>query len=182
MLKDRENRVICREKFDYMIQIQPLLNRYFEILKEDFKERLLCVAIFGSIARGTAQFPESDIDVLIVMEGVENLSFGQRIKLTMNIEEKLSGTQEYSTFKNTYGVRPNFQEIIFAPMELKGHPPVLLDLTTDSMILYDTGILREEIAKIKKRLNELGSKKIKLKNSWFWILKPDVKPGENVVI
>ncbi len=90
------------------------------------KERLLSVAIFGSIARGTAKFPESDIDVLIVMEGVDNLSFGQRIRLIINTEDRLSETQEHSKFKNTYGVRPNFQEII--------------------------------------------------------ILKPDVKPGENVVI
>ncbi len=165
-----------------MMQIQPLLNRYFEILKEDFKERLVSIAVFGSVARGTARFPGSDIDVLIVIEGIEKLSFGQRIGLVMNTEKMLSETEEYSKFKNTYGVRPNFQEIIFAPDELKGHPPVLLDLTTDSIILYDTGILREEILKIKKRLEELGSKKIKLKDSWFWILKPDVKPGENVVI
>lgn len=171
-----------QEKFQNSIKLQPLIDRYFELLKEDFKERLLSVAIFGSIARGTAKFPGSDIDILIVIEGVENLSFGQRIRLAMNTEMRLSETQEYSNFKNTYGVRPNFQEIIFAPEELRGHPPVLLDLTTDSIILYDTGILREEIAKIKKRLKELGSQKIKLKNSWFWILKPDVKPGENVVI
>ncbi len=171
-----------REKFQKSMKVQHLLNRYFEILKEHFNGKLLSVAIFGSIARGTAQFPESDIDVLIVLEGVENLSFGQRIKLTVNIEEKLSETKEYAKFKHTYGVRPNFQEIIFTPDELKVHPPVLLDITTDSIILYDTGILGEEIAKIKKRLKELGSKKIKLKDSWFWILKPDVKLGENVVI
>lgn len=49
-------------------------------------------------------------------------------------------------------------------------------------ILYDTGILAEELAKIKKRLKELGSKKVKIKDSWFWILKPDIRLGESVVI
>lgn len=164
------------------MQIKQLLNRYLELMKESFGERLLSIAIFGSVARGKARFPGSDIDVLIVMEGLENLSFGQRIKLTMNIEEKLSKTQEFAIFKNAFGMHPNFQEIIFNPDELKAHPPVLLDLTTDSIILYDTGILVEELAKIKKRLKELGSKKVKIKDSWFWILKPDIRPGESVEI
>lgn len=164
------------------MQIQHLLNRYSTIMKEFFGERLLSIAVFGSVARGEALFPKSDIDILIVMEGVENLSFGQRMKLTLDIEEKLSRTKEYAKFKDDFGIRPNFQEIIFAPDELRVHPPILLDLTTDSIILYDTGILREELDKIKIRLKELGSQKVKLKDSWFWILKPDIRPGENVVI
>ncbi len=164
------------------VQIHHLLDRYSEITKEFFGERLLSIAVFGSVARRTALFPESDIDVLLVMEGVENFSLGQRIKSTMDIEDRLSKTEEYAKFKETFGVRPNFQEIIFAPDELKVHPPILLDLTTDSIILHDTGILREELNKIRKRLKELGSKKVKFKDSWFWILKPDIKPGENVVI
>jgi predicted nucleotidyltransferase len=151
-------------------------------MKESFGERLLSIAIFGSVAMGKARFPGSDIDVLIVMGGVENLSFGQRMKLTINIEEKLSKTKEFAMFKDAFGMRPNFQEIIFASDELKNHPPVLLDLTTDSILLYDTGILVEELAKIKKRLTELGSIRVKIKDSWYWILKPDVRPGENVVI
>ena len=165
-----------------IMQIKQLLNRYLEFMKESFGEGLLSLAIFSSVARGKARFPESDIDILIVMEGLDNLSFGQRIKLTMNIEEKLSKTQEFAMFKNAFGTHPNFQEIIFTPDELKAHPPILLDLTTDSIILYDTGILAEELAKINKRLKELGSKKVKIKDSWFWILKPDIRMGEIVVI
>ena len=169
-------------KIQNTIQIKQLLDRYSRIMKEFFGERLLSIAVFGSVARGTALFPKSDIDVLIVMEGVENLSFGQRIRSTIDIEDQLSRTEEYTKFKESFGIRPNFQEIIFAPDELKSHPPVLLDLTTESIILHDTGILREELNIIKKRLKELGSKKVKFKDSWFWILKPDIKPGENVII
>lgn len=162
--------------------LQSIIYRYFEILKDDFKEKLLSIAIFGSIARGTARFPESDIDLLIVIEGIDNLSFGQRIKLGMNIEDKLSETNEFKEFKKTYGIRPNFQELIFTPDEIKKHPPILLDVTTDSIILYDNGILGKEINKIKEKLNELGSRKVKLKDSWFWILKPDIKQGEDIII
>ncbi len=160
--------------------VHHLLSRYTAILKENFEERLLSAAVFGSVARGTAKFPGSDIDVLIVMTGAEKLSFGERFKLIRGAEEKLSETEEYAKFRNAFGSRPKIQEIIFSPDELKVHPPVLLDLTTDVIILHDTGILREEINKLKKKLEELGAKRVQRKDSWFWMLKPEVKLGETV--
>lgn len=78
-------------------------------------------------------------------------------------------TKEYAEFKNAFSSRPNIQEIILAPVELKAHPPVLLDLTTDVIILHDTGILKEEIDKLKKMLKELGAKRVERKGSWHWI-------------
>ena len=158
-----------------------LVRRYAELMEESFGEELLGVAAFGSLARGTAKFPESDIDILIVIKGIEKLSFGERIKLTMEVEEKLSMTEEYANFKDVFGWSPSIQEIILTPGELKVHPSILLDLTTDAIILRDdTGILRKELEKLKKRLKELGAKKVKTGDSWFWILKPDLKMGEEV--
>jgi len=162
--------------------VKKLVNRYAVLLKESFKEKLLSIAVFGSVARGTANFPQSDIDVLIVLEGAEKLSFGERFKSLTDVEEKLSTTEEYSQFKNTFGSSPNIQEIILAPVELKAHPPVLLDLTTDVIILHDTGILKEELIKLKNKLKELGARRVVQKDSWFWILKPDLKLGETVEI
>lgn len=159
-----------------------LVNRYATLLKDSFKGKLLSVAVFGSVAQGTANFPQSDIDILIVLEGAEKLSFGERFKSLTDVEEKLSKIEEYLQFKNAFGSSPNIQEIILAPVELKAHPPVMLDLTTDVIIIYDTGILKEEIKKLKNRLKELGARKVVQKDSWFWILKPDLKLGETVEI
>ena len=66
-----------------------LIRRYMEIVEEEFGEKLLAMAVFGSLARGEAKFPGSDIDVLIVLKGVESLSFGKRINL-MREAERLS--------------------------------------------------------------------------------------------
>jgi len=63
---------------------------------------------------------------------------------------------------------------------LARHPPLLLDLTTDAIILYDTGVVSRELERLKKRLEELGAKKIRTGCTWFWILKPDLKLGEVV--
>ena len=40
-----------------IMQIELLLNRYLEFMKESFGDRLLSVAIIGSVARGKARFP-----------------------------------------------------------------------------------------------------------------------------
>ena len=160
--------------------IKPLLNRYVEFLKEFFGDDLKAVAVFGSLARGAAKFPGSDIDLLIVINGIEKLSFGARLKQTMKVEKKISKTEEYVRFKDVFGWSPSIQEIILTSEELKRHPPILLDLTTDAVILYDEGILSAELEKLRRRLRELKAKKIKHKDSWFWILKPDLKPGEVV--
>jgi len=160
----------------------PLLNRYVLFLKEIFGNDLKAVAVFGSFARGTAKIPGSDIDLLIVVEGVENLSFGKRLKLTTKAEDKLLNTEEYAKFIDRFGWTPSIQEIILTPEELRAHPPLLLDLTTDALLLHDEGILSEELDKIRKRLKELGARKILLEDSWFWILKPDAKLGEEVEI
>ncbi len=157
-----------------------LIKRYMEIAKGMFSHELLAMAIFGSLARREAKFPGSDIDVLIVLEGVEKLSFGKRIKLMMEAENKLSETTEYKKFKEVFDWVPAIQEHVLTPEELKRHPPLLLDLTTDALILYDTGILKEEIEKLKKRLKEMGSKRIVTGDSWFWVLKPDINMGEVV--
>lgn len=157
-----------------------LIKRYIEIVRGMFNNKLLAMAIFGSLARREAKFPESDIDVLIVLEGVEKLSFGKRIKLMMEAENKLSETAEYKRFTEVFGWVPAVQEHVLTPEELRRHPPLLLDLTTDVLILYDTGILKEEIEKLKKRLKEMGSKRIVTGDSWFWALKPDINMGEVV--
>ena len=157
-----------------------LMGRHTEILKESFGDDLLGVAIFGSLARGTAKHPGSDIDILIVVKGIEKLSIGERIKLTMEAEKKLKKTVEYRKFNEVFGCSPKIQPVVLTPEELRRHPPILLDLTEDLVILHDKGIIREEIEKLKRRLKELGAKKIKTGDSWFWILKPDLRPGEEV--
>lgn len=157
-----------------------LMKRYVEIIKEQFNDKLLAMAVFGSLARGKAKFPGSDIDILIVLKGMGDLSFGKRIDLMREAEKKLSKTNEYKKFEEVFGWPPSIQEHVLTPEELKRHPPLLLDLTTDVVILHDEGILSEELEKLKRQLKELGAKKIRTGDSWFWILKPDLKLGEEL--
>ena len=159
--------------------IEKLIKGYVEILKNRLKNKLISVALFGSVARGKAKFPESDIDLFIVVKGVENLTIGKRIVMFMKFHSDLETSIE---FESKYEI-PVFQTHIFTPEEIKYHPPIMLDLTTDCIILYDTGTLKKEIEVIKKRLKDLGAKRILLEDgSWYWDLKPDLKWGEIIEI
>lgn len=49
-----------------------------------------------------------------------------------------------------------------------------------SVILYDkAGFFKNRLKQLKKRLLQLGSKKVVLEDkTWYWSLKPDITPGE----
>ena len=160
-------------------EIYSLLNRYVEILKELLGENLLSAAIFGSFARGSAKFPQSDIDFLIIISDM--ISFEKGTRIIGAAKKQLSGTDEYMKLKDIFGERILIiQDVIFSYSKFKAHPSLLIDLTTNIVVLYGNDILIEEINIIRKKLQNLGAKKIECKDSWFWLLKPDLKLGEDV--
>ena len=42
----------------------------------------------------------------------------------------------------------------------------------------DVGFLAEYLTRLQARLRELGARRIRRGNAWYWELKPDLKPGE----
>lgn len=67
------------------------------------------------------------------------------------------------------------------PIEIQKHPPILLDIIDDGIILYDKGyFLFHELNILKKRLELQMARKIITAKGHFWILKPDVAAGEVV--
>ncbi len=79
-----------------------VIDRYAKIPMDYFGDSLLAVAVFGSLARGVAKFPGSDIDVMLILEGVDDLSFGKRIDLMKKVYEELEKTEEYRDFKEVF--------------------------------------------------------------------------------
>jgi hypothetical protein len=70
------------------------------------------------------------------------------------------------------------------PEEAKLHRPIYLDMVYDRIILLDRGgFMRRVLAGLKRRLKELGARKVFLKDgSWYWDLKPDIKWREVVEV
>jgi hypothetical protein len=52
-------------------------------------------------------------------------------------------------------------------------------MVEDARMLYDRGgYLSKRLEQLKNRLDELGAKRVRRGNAWYWDLKPDYKPGE----
>ncbi len=149
---------------------KQILNKFKRKLLIRFGDDLISLVLFGSVARGTAR-KESDIDMLIILKDAPD-SYYERLKPVIDIELELRNDIE--------GMLPTFSSIILSMDEAKQNRNIFLDMIDDSIILYDTNnFFKNRLTELKKRLDQLGSKKIILDdNTWYWNLKPDIEAGD----
>ena len=162
------------------VEYRELIEEYCSAIGEHFKDRLVSLCVFGSVAKGEAT-PESDIDVVVVAEGLPQ-DIGSRIRETVDLHLRLGEGKGAKRLKGL-GRSASISEVIFTPTEADRHPPILLDVVDEGVILYDKGrFLEGALNSIRERMREFGSKKVRTRKGHFWILKPDIKPGEEVRI
>ncbi len=152
--------------------LKESLNNFKQSLLEKFKDNLISLVLFGSVARGTAR-DESDLDLLIILKDAP-VSYYKRLEPVIDIELKLrEGTSETAAL-------PMLSTIILSWEEAKENRNIFLDMIDASIILYDKNdFFKNRLKELKKRLLQLGSKKIVLEDkTWYWNLKPDSAPGE----
>lgn len=171
---------MSRTKFgvdgDYMALLEEFTSELFKL----YGERLRSVCLFGSVARGEA-VEGSDVDVLVVVENLPR-GIGMRYRKANQVRMKLKKCESYRRLREA-GKPCTISEIYLTPEELRGHPPILLDIVEDGIIIYDKGnILKETLNKLRERLKALGAKRVRGKKGRYWILKPDIKIGEEVRI
>lgn len=69
--------------------------------------------------------------------------------------------------------------IIRSTEEIQKGTPLLLDMVEDSKILFDRdNFFKGIIEGLRKKLDELGARRIWSGNAWYWDLKPDFTPGD----
>ncbi|MEZ8220288.1 hypothetical protein GG496_000455 [Candidatus Fervidibacteria bacterium JGI MDM2 JNZ-1-D12] len=129
-------------------------------------QRLLAVALFGSVARGQAT-EESDIDLLVVVNEKPSNALQECLLVRRQVEP--------------YPLR-RISPIVTTPEMLRQNFLILLDILDHGIILHDPeGVLGDLLSRLKRRLEEWGSKKVQLPDgSWYWQLKPDRKLGETL--
>jgi len=147
------------------------IKNFVEILKREWKNKLVSVILFGSQASGKAK-DKSDIDILIVREDLPK-GLWKRKEIMDPIYEMLP--EEFVM---------RLSPILLSPPEAKTNRPFYLDMTIHSEILYDRDNFFERILnKLRNRLEELKSeRKIDSDGYAYWILKPDAELGEEIVL
>jgi len=161
-------------------EYREVAEEYGQAVKGFFGDSLVSICFFGSVVRGDAT-PESDIDVLIVAEKLP-VDIGWRVRQTSSIHEALRRSKAYRKLRAQ--LRNAFvSDILLTRDEAKMHPPILLDLTEDAELVYDKDRFLESVLEdIRRRLVELGAKKVKADKGYYWVLKPEAKPTEVVQI
>ncbi len=160
---------MLKEKFE------ELEKRLLSEIRSFYGDRLVSVVIFGSVARETQNF-DSDLDVLIIAEELPKGRM-KRIGEFQTVEEKIDPFLE--SLRKENGINTYISAIIKSPEETEKGSPLFLDMVEDAKILFDRdGFFGKRLDRLRKRLKELGSKRIWKGNAWYWDLKPDYKPGE----
>ncbi|MEM1946428.1 MAG: nucleotidyltransferase domain-containing protein [Candidatus Caldarchaeum sp.] len=155
-----------------------LADRLVEELQRFFGDRLISVVFYGSVARGEER-SESDIDVLIVADELPESRL-RRQELFMQAESSL---QPLIDDLRRRGLASDFSPILLNRNEASRIRPLYLDMVHDAVIAYDRdGFFTDVLSRLRKRLEELGAKRVRRGRLWYWDLKPGLKPGEVVEI
>ncbi len=159
----------------------PVVKRFCEKLLEVFGDRLVAVVLFGSVARGDWG-QNSDIDLIIVADGWSNKRIWERIRELRKVERMVEASAEYANAVEA-GYIPRFQPYPLSLKEAKRFNRVYLDAVLDGVILFDRDSFAEKVlSSLRKRLEEIGAKRVVLPSgSYYWVLK-DLEPGEVLVL
>lgn len=152
----------------------PFIASVVSELRRAYGERLVSIALFGSVARDTAR-PDSDLDLFLVIEG---LPCGRRARLSTFEPVEAALAPEIDRLARE-GLAVELSPVLRTPEDLRVASPLLLDLTEDAVILEDRrGTLREALADLRERLRRAGARRVWVGTEWYWDLKPDYRRGE----
>lgn len=142
----------------------------------EYGERLVSLAVFGSVARGTMG-PESDVDLLLVADPLPRGRMA-RVREFEAVDRRLAQTLRQASRQ---GIHTVLAPVLKTPEEVKFGSPLFFDMTREVRILADRdGFLRHYLDGLSSRLEALGARRIHKAGGYYWLLKPDLRPGEEI--
>ncbi|MGB9727532.1 MAG: nucleotidyltransferase domain-containing protein [Methanothermobacter tenebrarum] len=158
----------------YRRLIKDLLDALFLI----FKDNLVSVIVYGSVARGQMR-KDSDVDLLLIAENLPTSRF-ERIAMFDRAEELVEKSLS-DLWKTGYFV--TLSPIIKTIEEAKRISPLYLDMVDECIIVYDkNSFFKRILERLSTKLMELGAERVWVGRKWYWRLKRDYKFGEVIVI
>lgn len=165
-------------KLSFSEPYNALLNRLLEALESRFGEKLVSVVVYGSLARGEMR-RDSDIDLLILVDGLPRSRL-RRQDLFEEAEALIEGDLEKLWAEGFY---VTFSPVMKAVEEAGRLTPLYLDMVDDAIILFDRGgFFRGVLDRLRKRLSELGARRVRLGRRWYWVFKDKYRFGEVITI
>jgi len=146
------------------------------VCREHYGETLVSLAIFGSVARGTMR-PDSDIDLLLVVDGLLRGRMA-RVRDFEVIERRMEGVLRAAERKD---VHTTLSAAFKTPSEVEQGSPPFLDMTREVRVLYDREeFLERYLESLRQKLQALGARRVRKSGGYYWLLKPDYRPGDKI--
>ena len=153
---------------------ERLLEEILKAVQAHYKDRLVTLAVFGSVARGT-QRSDSDVDLLLICDPLPS----GRMRRMAEFEEVERQMTPLLSSLSQRGIATSLSPILKTPAEVERGGAIYLDMVEDVRLLYDReDFFKRFLNRLRHRLSELGAHRIWRGNAWYWDLKPDFKPGE----
>jgi len=156
-------------------RVAPILDKLMRLLEERFGGDLVSIGLYGSVARGTAG-PDSDVDLLVVCRNIPESSL-ERTRALYPLLQSLQPDLE-RTHGET-GWFPYLSVQMRTPEEASRTSRTYFDMVEEAVLLRDRdGFFRGVLDRLAARMKELGSRKIRFGDGYYWDLKPDLVWGE----
>jgi predicted nucleotidyltransferase len=156
------------ERFD------ALQHALVDELRRHYGPRLVSVAVFGSVGRGTPH-QQSDLDVLVIVRDLPRGRFNRSAEFAP-VEDAL---EPVIASLRAEGIETRLSPVLKTPEEASSGSPLFLDCVDDARVLLDEGGLFQGILeRLRTRLGQLGARRVRFGSAWYWDLKPDFRPGE----
>ncbi len=153
---------------------KTVIKEVLKALRKVFGDKLISVVLYGSVARGDMR-KDSDIDLLIVVEGLPKSRF-RRQDLFEKVYREVEPLLDKLVDEGYYiAISP----VMKTPEEASRFSPLYIDMVEDAIILYDkNNFMRNVLDRVRRKLRELGARRVWLGRRWYWILKEPYKFGE----
>lgn len=162
----------------YRQHFLTILKHLKRVVLETYGERLVTLAVFGSVGRGTPR-PDSDIDLLIIADFLPRGRM-KRIAEFSLVEEKLAPLLEEMKKK---GINTSLSPFFKQKSEVMRGSLLFLDMLDDALLLYDKNkFFTRYLHALREELNKSGARKVYRGGAWYWVLKSDYQPGEEFKI
>lgn len=157
-----------REVFDRLLAETCLAT------KQVYGERLVTLAVFGSVGRESLR-PDSDIDLLLV---VDELPRGRMARMAEFAAVESAMASHLADAANA-GVSTSLSPVFKTREEVCRGSLLFLDMIEDTKILYDRDrFFTRFLERFRERLAKLGARRVWRGNAWYWVLKAEYQIGE----
>lgn len=156
----------------------PLVDSVLVACQDVYDKRLRGVVIFGSVARGTAS-SESDLDLLVVAEPLPD---GRMVRME---EFDRVETQVTPHLRSAWrsGTTTRLSPIVRTLDEVRRSGFLLFDIAEDGLVVLDPdGRVDAIFSEVRSTLKARGAERRSISGSKYWVLEPNVRPGQVIHI